>query len=233
MDQRINNFSENDTMIILYKFDGFGLLNKLINFDLFNKVIGRMIYTYDEKSFLEKIRENSKDSSLYDEFSKKEGSLKDLCIVVLKEGYLPISVEKRINRVQPEESIINAFRDFKNENFYIFSSSYRYLEDPVTDQSNNPPKNVKEFRNIALGLADLYEKKNRNYGDSFGKSLEKYGKISALTRISDKFNRLENGILSKDFDPDDESLEDTLLDMASYCIMTSMAFREMTNESRS
>lgn len=232
MDQQINNFSENDTMIILYKFDDFGLLNKLINFGLFDKVIGRMIYTYDEKSFLEKIQENSKDSSLYDKFSKKE-KFEDLCIVVLKDGYLPISVEKRIDRVLPEGSIIDAFRDFKNENFYVSTFTYQYFEGTTTDKIDDLPKNVKEFRNIALSLADLYEKKNRNYGDSFGKSLEKYGKISALTRISDKFNRLENGILSKDFDPDDESLEDTLLDMASYCIMTSMAFREMTNESHS
>lgn len=77
-----------------------------------------------------------------------------------------------------------------------------------------------KFRKIANELADLYEQKNTAYGDSFGRSVQKYGEIAALTRISDKFNRLENLMLHPDINEDDERLEDTLRDMASYAIMT-------------
>ena len=79
---------------------------------------------------------------------------------------------------------------------------------------------VKQFRDIANSLSKLYENKNHDYGNSFGISFVKYGKISALTRISDKFNRFESLMLGKEQKVQDEKVEDTLKDMASYCIMT-------------
>lgn len=56
----------------------------------------------------------------------------------------------------------------------------------------------------------------------FGISVRKYGKISALTRISDKFNRLENLILNGECEIKDESIKDTLMDLANYAIMLYM-----------
>jgi hypothetical protein len=79
---------------------------------------------------------------------------------------------------------------------------------------------VQRFREIADSLGNLYEKKNKAYGDSFGSTFEKLGIISAVTRISDKYNRLCNLATNSDIDNLGESIEDTLKDMASYCIMT-------------
>lgn len=94
------------------------------------------------------------------------------------------------------------------------------------------PDNVKRFRRISQELADLYSRKNKDYGDSFGRSVEKYGFISALTRISDKFNRLESLILAhENAKVSDESLDDTLKDLAAYCIMTLVA-REQQKEKK-
>lgn len=81
---------------------------------------------------------------------------------------------------------------------------------------------VEHFEQITKEMSELYAKKNADYGDSFSKSLDKYGIIAALTRISDKFNRLESLIINKNNQVKDERLEDTLMDMASYCIMTKM-----------
>ena len=82
--------------------------------------------------------------------------------------------------------------------------------------------NVEHFKKIATELGELYEKKNRCYGNSFSDTYKKLGIISAVTRISDKFNRLCNLATTPDIDNLGESLEDTLRDMASYCIMTVM-----------
>lgn len=79
---------------------------------------------------------------------------------------------------------------------------------------------TQQFREIADSLGNLYEKKNKAYGDSFGSTFEKLGIISAVTRISDKYNRLVNLATNPDIDNLGESIEDTLKDMASYCVMT-------------
>ncbi len=82
--------------------------------------------------------------------------------------------------------------------------------------------NVEHFKKIASELGELYEKKNKAYGNSFSDTYKKLGIISAVTRISDKYNRLYNLATNPDIDNLGESLEDTLRDMASYCIMTVM-----------
>lgn len=78
------------------------------------------------------------------------------------------------------------------------------------------------FGDLAKEITETYIKKNNDYGDSFGISVNKYGLIAALTRISDKFNRLENLILTDNALVEDESVRDTLLDLATYCLMTVM-----------
>lgn len=85
--------------------------------------------------------------------------------------------------------------------------------------------NVEHFKKIATELGELYEKKNKCYGGSFSDTYKKLGLISAVTRISDKFNRLCNLATNPDIDNLGESLEDTLRDMASYCIMTVMELK--------
>lgn len=82
--------------------------------------------------------------------------------------------------------------------------------------------NEVEMRKALSKMGDVFVVKNKKYGNSFEISLDKYGIIAALTRISDKFNRVENLIINNDKGTDDESLLDTLLDMANYCVMTAI-----------
>ena len=85
---------------------------------------------------------------------------------------------------------------------------------------------VEHFTNIAEDITALYEKKDKAYGSSFQTTYEKLGIISAVTRISDKYNRLCNLATNKDIDNLGESIEDTLKDMAAYCIMTIMELKK-------
>lgn len=94
---------------------------------------------------------------------------------------------------------------------------------------------VEQFRGVANELTSLYEKKNACYGDSFGQTYEKLGVISAVTRISDKYNRLCALATNKDIDNLGESIEDTLIDLAAYAIMTLIEHRNANkkNETKS
>lgn len=103
-----------------------------------------------------------------------------------------------------------------------------YVADkPDTDE----PENVRWFRRITERMAQTYKAKNSDYGDSFGKSIEKYGAIAGLTRISDKFNRLENLLLNGcNVRVGNESIYDTLLDLSNYSIMLYMALKNNEGE---
>lgn len=80
---------------------------------------------------------------------------------------------------------------------------------------------MESYKDYTDKLADILAKKNAAYGDAFGKSIEKYGYIAALVRMSDKWNRLNNLMLDDDgIDNLGESVQDTLLDLAGYCVLT-------------
>ena len=68
-------------------------------------------------------------------------------------------------------------------------------------------------------MFSTYIKKNADYGNSFEKSIEKFGLVASAVRLSDKLERFSN-LICKDILVKDESFEDTLLDMANYAAMT-------------
>lgn len=76
---------------------------------------------------------------------------------------------------------------------------------------------VKLFRNIVDEMADLFEKKNANYGNSFEKLYKDLGPIAGLVPLHNKLDRATN--LIKGGKNDFESLEDTFKDLAVYAIM--------------
>ena len=73
-------------------------------------------------------------------------------------------------------------------------------------------------------LADLLKRKNADYGDSFSEPPYLLPKLStnasAYIRLSDKFHRLRTLLNLEEQDrKTDESLEDTLRDVAGYCVL--------------
>ena len=77
-----------------------------------------------------------------------------------------------------------------------------------------------DFEAVCSELIDLQKKKNADYGDSFKKSFDEFGLTSPIIRLSDKLNRLKQLNSSNVQQVIDESIEDTLTDLACYAIMT-------------
>ena len=80
---------------------------------------------------------------------------------------------------------------------------------------------VQKHKKICEKLNDIYARKNSDYGNSFSETFDKLGIISAITRISDKYNRLVSLCTKPEEERKvkDESITDTLLDLANYAIM--------------
>ena len=90
--------------------------------------------------------------------------------------------------------------------------------------------NYEKHQQLCDQIHETYIQKNRAYGNSFGDTYEKLGIISAVTRITDKYNRLVTLATNDDINQGDEAITDTLLDMANYCLMTVMEIEKRTEE---
>lgn len=77
---------------------------------------------------------------------------------------------------------------------------------------------MNEIKEIANEIADLVEKKNRDYGNSFDETLKEYGDTAYFLRIEDKLSRLKS-LSKKDAAVVDESIEDTLKDIVGYTLL--------------
>lgn len=67
-------------------------------------------------------------------------------------------------------------------------------------------------------IHELYELKNADYGDSFSRLRKRYP-LFVCMRVYDKLNRLESCMIKDSIEVKDETIEDTLMDIANYCIM--------------
>lgn len=82
------------------------------------------------------------------------------------------------------------------------------------------------FETVVEKLVELHARKNTDYGNAFGNSYQKYERYGkgeglkyATGRIGDKTERLQNLAFSGKI-PSNESVQDTLIDLAAYSIMT-------------
>lgn len=116
-----------------------------------------------------------------------------------------------------------------NNKFYSIPEQYLtniladcYLLGGVEEEEEVPVimTDTEKFERITKTMLDTFKKKNHDYGNSFEQSLNEEGLAASRIRIGDKWNRFKN--LSKGINAhvSNESLQDTLLDMANYAIMT-------------
>ena len=79
---------------------------------------------------------------------------------------------------------------------------------------------VQRHAEICKEINDLYERKNHDYGDSFHQTFIEEGMAMARIRLGDKFNRFKTLSRGGGQKVNDESIRDTLIDLANYAIMT-------------
>ena len=79
--------------------------------------------------------------------------------------------------------------------------------------------NIERHQKICKELNEIYERKNHDYGDSFHITFLEEGMAMARIRLSDKLGRFKNLTREKGL-VQDESIRDTLIDLANYAVMT-------------
>lgn len=79
-----------------------------------------------------------------------------------------------------------------------------------------------DFKKITAEMEILYILKNTNYGDSFAEQFKEYGLTSLCIRLDDKIRRLKSinrQLISGEVNVDDETVRDTLIDLANYSVL--------------
>lgn len=85
-----------------------------------------------------------------------------------------------------------------------------------------PSDKAKLHASICDELNKIFIKKNADYGDSFHLSYLDEGMAMPRIRIGDKYNRFRTLTKGNEANVKDESIRDTLLDLANYAILTVM-----------
>lgn len=80
---------------------------------------------------------------------------------------------------------------------------------------------LNEYQQIINKLYKTYVDKNHDYGNSFDDTCDEFGLIAPVIRMNDKIKRCKSILKNNNFKVN-ESLEDTISDLANYCIMTLM-----------
>ena len=84
-----------------------------------------------------------------------------------------------------------------------------------------------EHKKLCDLMHEIYIKKNSDYGNSFSDLYDEYGSIISEIHIREKFNRFKQ--LRTNESQVGESIEDTLMDMANYCLLTLLEMKKFNS----
>ena len=84
-----------------------------------------------------------------------------------------------------------------------------------------------EHKKLCDLMHEIYIKKNSDYGNSFSDLYDEYGSIISEIHIREKFNRFKQ--LRTNESQVGESIEDTLMDMANYCLLTLLEMKKLNS----
>ena len=133
----------------------------------------------------------------------------------------------------PSEEVSSGKSEFDtNQAITALQNFGRYFNERVnepTETGGTPMKKYERHSEITKQLNEIYIAKNTDYGDAFGDTFKKLGIISAVTRIADKTNRLMSLSAKTEAERNvkDETIKDTLMDLANYAIMTLIEMEEL------
>ncbi|WP_296113056.1 nucleotide modification associated domain-containing protein [uncultured Anaerococcus sp.] len=89
----------------------------------------------------------------------------------------------------------------------------------MTEKVDIRAEKLEEIMNNCL---NLYKKKNADYGNSFAEVYQELGFESGLVQILHKINRIKGIYKNNKAEVENESIRDSLIDLANYSLMTAV-----------
>ena len=153
-----------------------------------------------------------------DAYKGKEATV----IKVYSEGKIKLDIDK--HAWCWSENVLELIEENDNMNTKIEEGNKVNESDLKDAEISKEVKNdvvnpfMEEYKKIVTETMNLCEKKNKDYGSSVEDTFKKFGDISYLVRITDKYNRILT-LINKDNEVKDENLIDTIRDMGNYLFL--------------
>ena len=123
---------------------------------------------------------------------------------------LNLDMFKKMSRIRDFEAARSALVALANQPMMVIIE----LDGKPTEEDNH--------WELCRELQELYHRKNLDYGDSFHLSFLEEGLAMPRIRLGDKYLRFKTLTSGEKQRVSDESIRDTLIDLANYSIMTIM-----------
>lgn len=92
-------------------------------------------------------------------------------------------------------------------------------------------KDIVRFGMITKKMRDMFERKNKDYGNSFKDLYKKHGMKYSFIHLSEKLKRIET-LMDDEAKVEGESMKDSLYDLANYAVLTIMELERKENNGR-
>ena len=172
-----------------------------------------------KKKYSENVLTPEEEKTIKEKFAQEKTDKVIKQIEDLAKEYVPGENVDKTKKINDLEFIRKVAMSFGLEKYFV---PIDRIEKEVYEEPICEVKLKKEltFEDIAKELVELHNRKNSDYGNAAHQSYLEFGIISYVIRLNDKLNRLKSltkpGATMK---VQDESIIDTLKDLAAYAIM--------------
>ena len=136
-----------------------------------------------------------------------------------QDAYCEATSDEEKKNLQSEMDALQSDLQFHEAEAQEKAKAYTQVDQ---EPKSEAPDRIKQLDIVQLEARQLFEKKNKDYGDAFAT----YGPVGVLVRIGDKIQRLQSihkrGITLIE----DEKMRDTLIDLHNYAAMAIMLIDE-------
>ena len=99
----------------------------------------------------------------------------------------------------------------------------------MEDSDKTKGTEIDTFESVLDEMKELHAKKDKDYGSAFHKSFEEFGVTAGVVRLNDKMERVKSLVKNGKAEVKDESILDTLKDLASYAVMLYVELKNKDN----
>lgn len=132
---------------------------------------------------------------------------------------------KTSEHINPDGRLTKFLDDLGEE---IREKVEKQLSENLKDMAGSDTRKA-TFESVLDEMKELHAKKDKDYGSAFHKSFEEFGVTSGVVRLNDKMERVKSLVKNGKAEIKDESLLDSLEDLACYAVMLYVELKNKDN----